>query len=52
MRPIVSMVNTPGYELPKYLDNFIKSKDLYPKAVHVKFYPRFLGKIKCVSPKR
>ena len=43
MRPIVSMINTPEYELAKYLDNFIKPN--IPKKYMLNSTQDFLYKI-------
>jgi len=43
MRPIVSMINTPEYNLSKYLDNFIKPN--IPKTFMLKSTDEFLTKI-------
>ena len=49
MRPIVSMVNTPEYELAKYLDNFIKP--CIPKKYMLNSTQDFLEKINAFSLK-
>ena len=47
MRPIVSMVNTPEYNLSKYLDNFIKPN--IPKRNMLNSTNEFLNKINDLS---
>ena len=49
MRPVVSMVNTPEYELSKYLDNFIKP--CIPQRHNLKSTQEFLEKINAFSLK-